>query len=1048
MQRHHFQRGAWTSLPLVIAGLALALGARADDVVVVIVVPDIFAVVNNAREIPGSLDSALLSANGGENPDNSIEFNPNDLEFLTLTLDKDLPLPAIDLQLLDPGTERKVSLDATGTINFWITTAEDVGPEFKLLHVKSGQATLVDLDIFGSAQVDSEDIPSQFVVDAGATLGFDYSFEYQIGDDINGEGSLVKEGDTLLDLLGNNTYSGGTQILEGELRGHGEGIQGDFSVAKDATLTWKDDAISQFSYIGEITGEGKFTKDGTRTLRFVEGQGSVAVDQGIEILVGTLYGESTTISGDVTVAQGATLQLYGSTADPDFPGKISGAGQVEKVGFNDLQLSGANSFSGGLLVTSGRILGDSSSLPGSIELDLSSTEVVFDQDEDGVHSGAITGLGRLTKRGINSTLTLAGENSYAGGTSVQEGTLRLDTLSLPDDVEVSGGATVDFSLGDEQTYSHIVSGAGNFVKSGSGSLSLAAGQEYTGETQITLGALRLLGDLPSTSNMVVEAGGSLVNSAGALVLGGGLTNRGLLDLGGATDSVTLASEITFEAGAELVVAVNDQIQASLLSAGNNRVNLDNIVVSITPSPGLYDAIETYEIIEAFEICTPDFCGFDGGTEGIGTTAPDFAFLEIGPLTVKPRDGGIQKLTFTLVQNASQLDNYAQTPNQRATAPAFDQLLDSGSPDALEIQESLNILTTSQVPGVLNQVAGESLGAFTNPRLANATAFAQAISRRFTANDYRSGSLNRKQARGGAAGKPLAAAGAAGGKESSTRGAGGWLDAGGLFSQRAGDVNASTIKNDSGGLAVGFDSGLPGRDDWRLGVGFGYTRYSLTGNRGLSAEGNTYQAALYGSWEGDRYYAGFAGRYAYTDFETDRRIAFADINRRAGARSSGQEGGFLAEAGILLGDPTRLAYRPMVRLQYNRLTQDAFQENGAGDLSLAVQSESFDSWQTTLGARISTLFTLNGEFGIEPEFRAGWTHDFGDLARPVAASFYNVPGADPFVTNGAQADDNQLFVGIGYLMSIAEIPLVGLDYDYYTGSGYHLHVVSAEFYLRW
>ncbi|MDG2333301.1 MAG: autotransporter domain-containing protein [Myxococcota bacterium] len=1045
MQKDRFQPRSRTALPLVIAGLFLAFGIRAEEVVII---PDIFTVINNGRDIPGSLDSAILSANGGANTDNIIEFIPDDLEFLTLTLGQDAPLPEIDLQLLDPGTERQVTLDATGTISFWITTAEDVGADFVLLHVESGQATLVDLDIFGSAQVDSEDVSSQFVVDADATLGFNYSFEYQIGDDINGEGSLVKEGDTLLDLLGVNTYTGGTQVLGGELRGHGEGIQGNISVAKDAALTWKDDAISQFSYIGEITGEGRFTKDGTRTLRFVDGQGSVAVDQGIEILAGILYGESTTITGDVAVAQDATLQLYGATADPDFSGNISGAGQVEKIGLNDLRLSGANTFTGGLLVTAGRILGDASSFPGNIELDGSTTEVLFEQAEDGVHSGAITGLGRLTKRGIDSTLTLTGTNSYQGGTSVQEGTLRLDTLSLPDHVEVSGGANVDFSLSDGQTYSHIVSGAGNFVKSGSGSLSLAAGQEYTGETQVSLGSLRLLGDLTSTSNIIVEAGGSLVNAAGALELGSELTNRGLLDLGGATDSVSLASEVIFEPAAELAVTVNDQAQASLLSAGNNRVLLDNIVVSITPSPGLYDSIETYEIIEAFEICTPDFCDFNGGTQGIGTTAPDFAFLEIGPLTVQPRDGGTQRLTFTLVQNANRLDDYAQTPNQRATAPAFDQLLNSGSPDALEIQESLNILTASQVPGVLNQVAGESLGAFTNPRLANATAFGQAISRRFTANDYRAGSLNRKQALRGAAGKPLAAAGAAGTEESSTRGAGGWLDAGGFFSRRAGEVNASTIKSDSGGIAVGFDSGLGESEEARLGVGFGYTRYSLTGNRGLSAEGNTYQAALYGSWEGDHYYAGFAGRYAYTDFETDRRIAFEDINRRAGARSSGQEAGFLAEAGVLLGDPTRLAYRPMVRLQYNRLTQDAFQENGAGDLSLAVRSESFDSWQTTLGARISTLFTLNGEFGIEPEFRAGWTHDFGNLARPVAASFYNVPGAAPFVTKGAPADDNQLFVGTGYLMSIAETPLVGLDYDYYTGSGYDLHVISAEFYLRW
>ena len=149
---------------------------------------------------------------------------------------------------------------------------------------------------------------------------------------------------------------------------------------------------------------------------FVENQGLVSVTQGIEILNGILYGVSTAISSDITISRDATLQLYGSPTDPDFSGNISGAGRVEKVGFNDLKLSGANSFTGGLLVDSGRVLGEASSLPGDIDLAGANSEVVFDQSQDGVHSGAITGLGRLTKRGTDTTLTLTGANSFLDDT--------------------------------------------------------------------------------------------------------------------------------------------------------------------------------------------------------------------------------------------------------------------------------------------------------------------------------------------------------------------------------------------------------------------------------------------------------------------------------------------------------------------------------------------------------------------------------------------------------------------------------------------------------
>ena len=41
-----------------------------------------------------------------------------------------------------------------------------------------------------------------------------------------------------------------------------------------------------------------------------------------------------------------------------------------------------------------------------------------------------------------------------------------------------------------------------------------------------------------------------------------------------------------------------------------------------------------------------------------------------------------------------------------------------------------------------------------------------------------------------------------------------------------------------------------------------------------------------------------------------------------------------------------------------------------------------------------------------------------------------------------------FVGAGYLMTIGEIPMVGLDYAFHVGDGYQLHVLVAQLYLRW
>jgi hypothetical protein len=55
-----------------------------------------------------------------------------------------------------------------------------------------------------------------------------------------------------------------------------------------------------------------------------------------------------------------------------------------------------------------------------------------------------------------------------------------------------------------------------------------------------------------------------------------------------------------------------------------------------------------------------------------------------------------------------LSDFAETPNQQATAPALQQVLGSGSADSQTILSSLSVLPASQVPNILDEVAGESL----------------------------------------------------------------------------------------------------------------------------------------------------------------------------------------------------------------------------------------------------------------------------------------------------------------------------------------------------
>ncbi|MFO5011405.1 autotransporter-associated beta strand repeat-containing protein, partial [Salmonella enterica subsp. enterica serovar 1,4,[5],12:i:-] len=84
-----------------------------------------------------------------------------------------------------------------------------------------------------------------------------------------------------------------------------------------------------------------------------------------------------------------------------------------------LTLSGANSYTGGTLISSGTLVAN--------DVDALVTGDVTDNDELELNTGgdfdnAISGSGQVVKSG-DETLTLSGTNSYTDGTLISGGTL-------------------------------------------------------------------------------------------------------------------------------------------------------------------------------------------------------------------------------------------------------------------------------------------------------------------------------------------------------------------------------------------------------------------------------------------------------------------------------------------------------------------------------------------------------------------------------------------------------------------------------------------------
>ncbi|EAW1685514.1 fibronectin-binding autotransporter adhesin ShdA, partial [Salmonella enterica subsp. enterica serovar Kalamu] len=163
---------------------------------------------------------------------------------------------------------------------------------------------------------------------------------------ISGSGQVVKSGDETLTLSGSNTYTGGTTISGGTLVASNVDALGTGDVTDNATLELNTGG----TFDNVISGSGQVVKSGDKTLTL---SGANSYTGGTTINDGTLVASNVEALGSGDVTNDAVLEL---NTGGDFTNNISGSGQVVKSGDDVLTLSGANSYSGGTLISDGTLV--------------------------------------------------------------------------------------------------------------------------------------------------------------------------------------------------------------------------------------------------------------------------------------------------------------------------------------------------------------------------------------------------------------------------------------------------------------------------------------------------------------------------------------------------------------------------------------------------------------------------------------------------------------------------------------------------------------------
>jgi autotransporter-associated beta strand protein len=211
-------------------------------------------------------------------------------------------------------------------------------------------------------------------------------------------------------------------------------------------------------------------------------------------------------------------------------GDISGSGDVEVRANTIATLSGNNTYTGDTIIRSTgalQIEGSNSIGSGAVYIDPDAALIV-NNTADSVLSNLLTGAGELIMNGSATTDVTGTTNNYSGGTTINSGALRVTDLGAlgTGPIHANAGGSLIFDATGTTVIGTLMTGDGAFVKEGAGDVIMNAANTFTGGTIIESGRVGMNnGQGLGTGDIQVNAGAILGIGNVALdndVSGGGI----------------------------------------------------------------------------------------------------------------------------------------------------------------------------------------------------------------------------------------------------------------------------------------------------------------------------------------------------------------------------------------------------------------------------------------------------------------------------------------------------------------------------------------------
>ncbi|EAU9576313.1 fibronectin-binding autotransporter adhesin ShdA [Salmonella enterica] len=399
-----------------------------------------------------------------------------------------------------------------------------------------------------------------------------------LDNNVTGEGQIVKSGSDELIVTGANDYSGGTTISGGTLTADHADSLGTGTIANNGVLQ-----VGEGELKNTLSGTGSLVKIGTGELTL---NGDNDYSGGTTIDDGVLIADNADSLGTGAVANNGVLQV----GEGELKNTLSGTGSLVKIGTGELALNGDNDYSGGTTIDDGVLIADNADLLGTGAVANSGVLKVG----EGELENTLSGTGSLVKTGTGE-LTLSGDNDYSGGTTIDDGVLIADNADSLGTGAVANNGELQVGEGElENTLSGsgslVKTGTGELTLNGDNSYS--GGTTITGGTLIAANVNALGGgDVDNAGTLKLDAEGEF-NLANVTTQSGATTelSKGTtLNVDSLTQQAdsTLNIDLSKTNGESAITADSVSLAGAL-----NITGIGNVTDSWTPEAYTYTLIDS------------------------------------------------------------------------------------------------------------------------------------------------------------------------------------------------------------------------------------------------------------------------------------------------------------------------------------------------------------------------------------------------------------------------------------------------------------------------